>query len=532
MPEREFYTVLETLLTGKTWSAARPYFLVAARDLHRRADGRRLRTLLDRVPADVLDDPAWQEVQVWVAYRSGDRELLQRVTSAYPGQFPGFEAHLGAWHDPWPQVLERAERALAGPVGAFEAVVAARFRAVALAQLRAPDWAAAFQQALQRPQSDRDRGLLHLEFGHQLVSAGLEAEARDAWAQAATHLKGDVWALTQAYSNLGIACLRLDDLPAAERALGRAVQVANHPDARGQLSIAWRGLGGLYLWSGQLARAAHAYRLAEEKADDVPLTVMARRGLSRVLRAQGHLDEALEVLRSALHHASVQGGERHAAFTDLAAVQVLIGDHSGARDSLTRAQPSDVAEGWRAQIVQAELARRENQPDWAAHLTGVPATHHLVREEARVYPDTLAALGLSGTVPVWRIDVHLDGPVRVQTPTGELPLKPGEASLLAYLLMNRRSVAVERVLEALDLGSGDVRTRKRQLNRTVKHLREALGWPDAVRHTRDLVILSDVPEWHLHVPENPARLDHFCEGILDPWVTDHRSDTMMRIYPA
>jgi tetratricopeptide (TPR) repeat protein len=532
VPEREFFTVLETLLTNREWSATRPYFLIAARDVQKRADGRRLRTLLEQVPAEVVDSSAWLETQVWVAYRAGDRALLQSVLCAHPGLFLGFEAYLGAWHEPWPQVLEHAEGALARCTSDLEGVVAARFRAVALAQLRVPDWEAAFQQALARPQSDRDRGLLYLEFGHQLVSAGLEAKARDAWAQAATHLKSDVWALTQAYSNLGIGCLRLDDLRAAERALERAVQLAQHPDARGQLSIAWRGLGSLYLWSGQLARAEHAYRLAEQKADDVPLTVMARRGLGRVLRAQSHLDEALEVLRSALHHAGVRDGDRHAAFTDLAGIQILIGDHSGARHSLARMETGDVAEGWRAQIVQADLARRENQPDWASHLSGVPAGHHIVREEARVYPATLAALGLAETPPVWRIDVNLDGPVRVQTPTGVLPLKAGEASLLAYLLTNRGNVAVERVLEALELGGGDVRTRKRQLNRTVQHLREALGWPEAVRHTRDLVTLSDVPEWHLRVPTDPARLDHFCEGILDPWVTDYRSDMMMRTFIA
>ena len=197
--------MLETLLTSNEWSAARFYFSVAARDVQRRADGRRLRTLLDRVPAEVLDAPEWQEPRVWVAYRAGDGALLRDIVTMYPRLFPGFEAYLGAWHEPWPAVLERAEDALVGDVSDLERVVAARFRAVALAQLHHLDWEVAFQEALARPQSDRDRGLLHLEFGHQLVSAGQEAAARDAWAQAATYLKGDVWALTQAYSNLGIS---------------------------------------------------------------------------------------------------------------------------------------------------------------------------------------------------------------------------------------------------------------------------------------------------------------------------------------
>ncbi|WP_449257583.1 hypothetical protein [Deinococcus taklimakanensis] len=74
--------------------------------------------------------------------------------------------------------------------------------------------------------------------------------------------------------------------------MARAVALSGGPHTRGQLSVAWRGLGGLYLWNGQLDRAEHAYRMAEEKADDVALTVMARRGLARLLRMRGHLNEA------------------------------------------------------------------------------------------------------------------------------------------------------------------------------------------------------------------------------------------------
>lgn len=528
MPEREFFVVLESLLATGEWAAARSYFSVAARDVQRRADGLRLRTLLDRVPAAVRDQPDWFEPLVWVAYRAGDQGLLREVTAARPGLFLGFEAYLGAWRDPWEQVLACAQGALNQGNAGLGAVVAGRFRAVALAQLGRQDWEEAFREALARPQSDRDRGLLCLEFGHQLVSAGLEAEARDVWAQAAMHLKADVWALTQAFSNLGITCLRLDDLPAAERAFGRAVRLAQGPEARGQLSIAWRGLGSLYLWSGQLGRAGHAYRLAEEKADDVPLTVMARRGLGRVLRARGHLDEALEVLRSALLHAGVRDGDRHAAFTDLAGVQALIGDHAGARASLNRVQPGDVVEAWRAQIVWAHLARMAGAPDWAAHLHGVPATHHLVREEARVFPETLVAVGVVEATPEWWVDVNLDGPIRIVTATGPLLLRRTEASLLAFLVMHQGSVSVERALEALDLGGGDLRRRKRQLNRVVQGLREGLGWPGAVEHTRALVTLSvEPPRWILRLPQDTARMDDFCEGSLDPWIIEYRSDMTM-----
>lgn len=497
----------------------------------RRSDGLKLRALLERVPADVRAGEGWLEVQVWVAYRAGDQALMREVTSAHPGLYPGFEAYMGAWQRPWEDVLACAQHALDGGDTGLGLVVAVRFRAVALAQLGRPGWEEAFREALTTPQSDRDRGLLCLEFGHQLVNAGLEGAARDVWAQAATYLSGDVWALTQAFSNLGITCLRLDELPAAERALARAAKLALGPEAHGQLSIAWRCLGSLYLWSGQLARAEHAYRTADEKADDVPLTVMARRGLGRVLRARGHLDEALGVLRSALLHAGVRDGDRHAAFTDLAGVQVLIGDRAGTRASLERVERGDVVEAWRAQIVRAELARLEGNPEWAAHLQGIPAAHHLVREEARVFQDTLAAAGVVEATPEWWIDVNLDGPVRVVTATGPVPLRPIEASLLAFLAVHQGSVSVERALAALDLGGGDLRRQKRQLNRVVQGLREGLGWPGAVDHSRDLVTLSREPRWTTRVPQEATRLDTFCEGSLDPWIIDYRSDMIMRSFP-
>ena len=76
------------------------------------------------------------------------------------------------------------------------------------------------------------------------------ARARDAWVQAVTHLKRDPWAVTQALSNLGTTWLRLDDLPAAERALARAVALSGGPHTRGQLSVAWRGLGAFTCGTG------------------------------------------------------------------------------------------------------------------------------------------------------------------------------------------------------------------------------------------------------------------------------------------
>ncbi|GAA0519257.1 hypothetical protein GCM10008937_28560 [Deinococcus depolymerans] len=67
--------------------------------------------------------------------------------------------------------------------------------------------------------------------------------------------------------------------------------------------------------------------------------------------------------------------------------------------------------------------------------------------------------------------------------------------------------------------------------RPVSPRSEGLGWPGAVGHTADLVTLSREPRWTVNVPQNVSRLDDFCEGSLDPWITEYRSDTIMRSLP-
>lgn len=521
--------MLDALLSAGDYSAARPYFAVGAREIKKRADGLQLRRWLERVPMAEREASEWHGPTLWVAYRSGDRALARAVTARQPGAFPAFEAFAGAWLDPWPTVLRLAEAALAHPE-TDEARVGARFRAVALAQLQDSGWEAAFEEALQIQQTGRDRGLLYLEWAHQLVSRGREAQARDAWAQAVAQLRADPWAVSQALSNLGITCLRLDDLPAAERAFARAVERSRGEEKREPLSVAWRGLGALYLWSGQLGRAEHAYRMAEEKADDVTLTVTARRGAARVARVHGHLDEALALLRSALLYANIRDGQRHALFADLAAVQAQMGNVDAARASLERMEQGDLTDTWRACIVRAVLARQAGESDWAAPLRELPLKHQLIREEARLFPDVLGAVGVHEAIPTWWIDVNLDGPVQVSTASGPIQLRGTEASLLALLLVHGGQVGVERAVEALALTGQDGRQRKRQLNKAVSRLREQLGWPDSVSHSSALVALNREPDWRLTLPRHESRLDLFCEGLYDPWITEYRSDMQMRMF--
>lgn len=532
---------LESLLSTGQWEAAVSYVRVLVRNARSRADGQRLRSLLvgAGVPPEVRGSLEWRSALAWVAFRTADGALLEGVLAAQEGDLPAFRAFRAALVGDWLGVGRWAEQALAEERGA-ERGVAARYRALALSRLAGQlgaggGWKEAFDEALALTVTRRDKGLVFLELAHALIGAGLEGEARDALSQAVAHLRGDDWGLALAYSNLGIACLRLKDAVAAERALKRAVEVASRPDGHEHLPTAWRGLGGTYFWSGQWARAAHAYRMAEVKAANVRHTVEARRSRARLLRTQGLLDEALEVLRSAILHAKLSDGECHPLYVDIASVLVLLGDGAGAQAALKRGgEGGDITDGWRRQVVEAELARLSGEPEFERRLEGVNLRHVWTQGEAWSFPLLFAALGLPTQPPDWVITVNLDGPIRVSMNGSPTALKPtsAEAALLAFLLIHGGEASVPRVLEALSLPGSTVRRRRQALNKIVARLRLVLGWPDAVTYQGDdLLCLSQEPRWNVRVSQQVSRLDDFCEGCAHPWVDEYRSESLARSIP-
>lgn len=470
----------------------------------------------------------WREALAWVAYRAADDHLLQEVLSDTPQQFPAFAALAASSRGDWTEALRWAELGLHGPAQ----VVAARYRAVALAMLgeELERWHAAFLEALALTSDLRDRGLLLLDLAHHLSGAGCEIEAKDALARAIPCFKMDDRSLALAYSNLGIICLRLRDRASAERALRRAVQVAERPEGSDYLSTAWRGLGGVYQWSGQWARAAYAFELAERKALNVIQTVATKRSRAGLLRLQGHLDEALEVLHATLLHADVPAGAPHVVNTDLAAVHVLRGDLAGAQALLEVAATADITDRWRLAVVRAELSRLAGESDFAQHLSEVNLAHVWAEQEAWVFPALFAAVGLKTAPPPWRISVDADGPIQVKINGDPLDLRPTspEAVLLAFLVRHQGSVSVEKILEALNLAGETPRRRKQTLSKVVVRLRERLGWPGSVQSSHPLIRLSSEPQWVWQSSLSPERADDFCEGCTDPWVVEYRSERLVR----
>ncbi|GAA5513939.1 hypothetical protein Dcar01_02688 [Deinococcus carri] len=520
----ELLAHIGTLLAAQEWQAASLHVRRAAQEVTSRAGGKQLReVVLSHLPPQQRGAGEWPHALAWTAYRSGDLTLLGEVLDALPGGFPAFEAFRASLKPDWAVTRDWAAQAR---LDGADRAVAARFHACALAALDDPAWPAAFEEARQAS-GRRDRGLLHLELACHLINVKQEAAARDALARAVPDLRGDPWAQTLVQANLGISCLRLGDLGAAERALREAVRWGEHPEGRASLSAAWQGLGGLYLQQGQLARAAHAYSEAHRKAEFWGDRRMALRAQANVHRLRGELDEALSLLHDALAYEEALEGQPHPLYADLAALRLLAGDPAGARACLAQVRAETIKDTWRAQVVRAELRRRAGEGDVLAELQDLDLNHTWTRQEAWAFPELFAPLGLPGQPPPWTATVTTDGPVRLSMNGVDVPLPPTrpEASLLAFLLLHGGQASVERVLEGVTLPGTTPRRQRQALSKVVAALREVLAWPGAVQSGGSLLTLSKEVEWTLVTPP-PGRTDTFCEGLLDEWVVQWRNDSI------
>ena len=523
----ELVMQIQTLLSAGRWREASVYVRHAAQHIDHRQQAHELRALVHQVPADVQPTGIWPEALAWVAYRTADHSLLHATLEKAPGRWPAFEAFRASLQGRWTDTLTWAEQACQDHKPGPEATLAARFRACALAELQRPGWQDAYREAA-RQASGRDRGLLLLELGHHLSSRQQEEAAREAYARAVPELRADPWSLTLTQANLGITCLRLGLLPDAERALRAALKTGQQGAGGQHLSTVWRGLGGLALHRGQFARAHHAFSVAYTKADNSADQVAAQRGTARAYRLQGRYDEAMTQLHEALRSASAlqPSGQiqAHPVYADLAALHLLIDDPAGAQVSLGRAMAATASDDWRIRVVQAELRRLGGEPEPEAGLRALRLDQTWAQEEAWVFPALFAPLKQTAPRPLWSAQVSADGPITLSMGGEAVALSPWRvsASLLAFLVYHGGSVAAERALEALDLSGETVRARQQALSKAVAELRTLLGWPDSVLSTGGLLSLSSEPCWDALRTPTAARHDLFCEGRLDPWVTEWR----------
>ncbi|MFC6663400.1 tetratricopeptide repeat protein [Deinococcus multiflagellatus] len=434
MPFADLLAHLEQLLATATWEAGALHARHAAQQLQTRAEAHLLRRVVEVVPAPVRTSGAWPHALAWVAYRTADEALLQAALKAAPTVWPAFEAFAASLRLDWATTLDWAEQGagLPGPEGA----IAARYRACAQAELGHADWAQAFETALRHTRG-RDRGLVRLDFQYYLIRHGQEPAARDMLAAATADFQHDDWAMTLTLANLGISCQRLGELVEAERALRRALQVGARPAGQPQLSTAWRGMGSVYHTQNQPARAEHAFRMAEAKADNPQDRVAAMRSRARVLRDTGRLNEALTLLHDARHHAQLPDDQPHALYTDLAALRVLLGDVVGAQQALALVAGGNTEDRWRVAVVEAACLLTTSPAEAADHLRAAGLADAWAGQEARAFPDLFRAAGIEPHQPDWTGELLTAGPIRAVVGGLEVLLKPTrpEAALLALLVV-------------------------------------------------------------------------------------------------
>lgn len=522
VPRSEFNALLDhtgSLLTGQLWSAMRLHASQALELAQNTWQAGRVLHLCVQVPEAVRLTPEWASLVAYAAFRANDAACCEAHLDPHLAEHGALRAWLLMRADQADEALLQSEQGLVGPLTG----VAWRMRAWAMASLQQPGWETAFHTAAEH-NSGRQRGIALLQLGGYLSFSGREAEARSAYAEAAPYFEHDPELRATAVYNVGTACLRLSDFTAAERAYQEAMRWATRPEGASMVSRAWSGLGHLYRAIYEWPRALHAYAVAQTKATELDDVAQAWRGRAHTLRLARRHDEALITLHEGL--ARLGYPEQHGLYADLAALQVSLGDTSGAERSLHRIPEGREEERQRASIVRAELARRAGDPARAAELLGTLTQGALwVTEETRLMPELFALLGQRASpVPPMRLHVSANGPVQASINNRALELRSNTptASLLALLAWSGGSVAVQPVLDELTLVGRSARLRRQNLSRAVGELRAVLGWPEAVQTDGRMLKLDRF--LHLEPLALPARADHFCAGLDDPWISAWREN--------
>ncbi len=147
-----------------------------------------------------------------------------------------------------------------------------------------------------------------------------------------------------AYSQLGIGLRQEGEFDAAEMALEQAVALAESQQSNQVTIFARYHLAALWVWRGQLDRAAQEFRriIQSTQADKVTSSMICLpyQALSRIACEQNHLDEALDMTRQGLALAEQWGHGEFilTGYIDLAEVLLAQGDAPGALDAMTRAK--------------------------------------------------------------------------------------------------------------------------------------------------------------------------------------------------
>ena len=512
---------LETLIRDSLWDTAFLHARLALEKVATTSQAGQLLQACEQVPKELRLTLPWAGLLARLAFRANAPVVCAVYTDAWPTELGALSAWVLMTRGDSLGAL-RASEVASSEMGDL-AGVAWRMRAWAIASLGHRGWEQAYRDAAGHNQG-RQRGLCLIQLGAYLSFAGQQAEARTVYAEAGPYLRHDPELQANASYNVGVACLRLHHLDAAERAFQEAMTAAARPEGLGMLARAWSGLGHVYRARAEYPRALHAYHTAQVKATEAGDVAQAGRGKAHTLRLTGQLDEALGTLYEALYRLGEP--DAHALYADMAAVQVMLGDEVGAEASLGRIPSGQEEEAQRAQVVRAELARRRAQLQVAEGLIHGFGTGALwSTEEARLFPELFALIGLCVMPPEPMVlSVQADGPVRVTLNRIRLPLYSDTpaASLLALLASQGGHVTVEQAMAGLTLTGATERLRRQGLSRTLGVLRDVLGWPEAVE--TDGHTLSLDPRLRCQPVQFPAVSNDFCAGLDDPWIGAWRED--------
>ena len=317
------------LVRDSLWDTAFLHARLALEKVATSSQAGRLLQACEQVPAELRLTLPWAELLARLAFRANAPAVCAVYTDAWPTELGALSAWVLMKRGDSLGALQASESALSGHL----AGVAWRMRAWAMASLGHSVWEQAYRDVVGHNRG-RQRGLCLLQLGAYLSLAGQQAESRTAYAEAGPYFRHDPELQANAAYNVGVACLRLRQLDAAERAFQEAMTAAARPQGLGMLARAWSGLGHVYRARAEYPRALHAYHTAQIKATEGDDVTQAGRGKAHTLRLMGQLDEALGTLYEALYRLGEP--DAHALYADMAAVQVMLGDEVGAEASLER----------------------------------------------------------------------------------------------------------------------------------------------------------------------------------------------------
>jgi tetratricopeptide (TPR) repeat protein len=407
-------------------------------------------------------------------------------------------------------------------------------------------WQHWFQQA-QTHLSGRLLGLMRIDQGNCYEHTEDQIGARDCWLKALGLLRDDLYHQAWLRYNLGASLLREND-PDAERHFLEAERLSRSPRAKSFRTWALIGLGGARRIQGDWKRAEDHYRQAVSNANNQDEQQQAHWGLGHTLRLLHRYEEALEHLHQAAQasveqvslHANARPTMTHVTWVNisLAALWLQRDDQQRSQHYLEHSGTFSGNEIYRYSIVQAELARRNSNPNQALeHLRNLPSDALTVREELYCFPELYAlatACNLALPTPLTlsvapRVNVQAIGLLRVQVNDQSIAIVPNSriGELLVLLLEHQGQQTIDVLIETLWPDTpGDKKSRERKrktLWNLVAKLRTALGWNGSVIALNGAYQLDPEADWLYDVQDaraNQRPVTVFLEGVYSDWARD------------